>query len=123
MMKRMETKPRVALIAVIRGLALVAVLVGKATAGPAVQYPNSIAVLGHSGATGWNSNPHRRNQDAPENSWATGTNPTVNSIYRRILARNPAVRGHNYNLAVAGSDIDEMVSQAQEALPFHPELL
>lgn len=124
-MKRipMTSRPMLALIAAITGLALVAVLVGTATAGSAVKYPNSIVVLGHSGATGWNSNPHRRNQDAPENSWATGTNPAVNSIYRRILARNPAAKGHNYSLAVSGSNIDGMLSQAQAALPFHPELV
>lgn len=49
-------------------------------------YHNSIAVLGHSGATGGETS------DAPlpgievrENSWPTGTNPVVNSLYLRIL--------------------------------------
>ena len=27
----------------------------------------------------------------PENSWATGTNPAVNSIYQRLLATHPAL--------------------------------
>jgi lysophospholipase L1-like esterase len=118
----MTSRPMLALIAV-SGLALVAALVGTATAGSAVKYPNSIVVLGHSGATGWNSDPHRPNQDAPENSWATGSNPGVNSIYRRLLVRNPSVKRHNYNLAVSGSDIDDMLSQAHAAIPFHPELV
>ncbi len=58
-------------------------------------YPDSIVVLGHSGATGANSDPKNLSRDARENSWATGTNPTVNSIYLRVLAKNPAAVSHN----------------------------
>ena len=57
------------------------------------QYPNAIAVLGHSGATGYDS--QAAGVDARENSRATGDNPAVDSIYLRLLALNPAVRGHN----------------------------
>ncbi|HYN32629.1 MAG TPA: hypothetical protein VES40_08395, partial [Ilumatobacteraceae bacterium] len=67
------------------------------------QWPNSMVVLGHSGATGWNSDPANPGTDAIQNSWATGDNPQVDSIYARALAQNPALEGNNFNLAVDGS--------------------
>ena len=39
------------------------------------KYPNAIAFLGHSGATGYDSDPKRPGVDARENSWATGEDP------------------------------------------------
>jgi lysophospholipase L1-like esterase len=95
------------------------------TAGAQIKYPNSIVVIGHSGATGYNSDPHSPGVDARGNSWATGSNPAVNSVYRRILARNPGIKGHNYNLAVDGSEVTDLQRQAREAvsLPTTPELV
>ena len=84
------------------------------------QYPNSIVVLGHSGATGYDSDPKAPETDARQNSWATGDNPEVASIYLRLLALNPAVRGHNTNLAVAGTGVDELAGQADQALATKP---
>jgi hypothetical protein len=88
-------------------------------------YPGSIVSMGHSGITGWNSDPKRPNQDAPENSWATGTNPAVNSLYQRILARSPGIKGHSYTVAQSGSNVDDLVWQARAAvlLPVKPELV
>jgi hypothetical protein len=97
------------------------VLVG-ATAGAQIKYPNSIVVIGHSGATGYNSDPRRPGVDARANSWATGSNPAVNSIYLRILARNPRIKGHNFNLAVDGSDVTDLVRQAREAVSLRTPL-
>ena len=81
--------------------------------------------MGHSGIIGWNSDPRRPYQDAPENSWATGTNRAVHSLYRRILARNPAIEGHAYNVARSGSAVDDLARQARVvvALPVPPELV
>lgn len=76
-------------------------------------FPDSIAALGHSGATGYNSDPDRRNADAPQNSWATGENPEVQSIAARVAARNPAAAGRTENLAVNGSRVDELLEQAK----------
>lgn len=89
------------------------------------RYPDSIVAMGHSGITGWNSDPKRPDQDATENSWATGTNPAVNSLYQRILARNPGIKGHSYNVAQSGSNVDDLVWQARAAalLPVKPELV
>jgi hypothetical protein len=54
------------------------------------------------------------------NSWATGDNPAVDSIYLRLLALNPALRGHNVNVAVSGSNVDNLATQAGEALDSQP---
>lgn len=74
--------------------------VATTTTGPDSPYPDSIVVLGHSGATGANSD--NRGLDVKANSWATGTNPEVNSIYLRVLELNPNVEGHNVNVALDG---------------------
>jgi lysophospholipase L1-like esterase len=81
-------------------------------------YPDSIVVLGHSGATGANSDD--RGVDVKANSWATGTNPTVNSIYLRVLDLNPAIEDHNTNLAQDGSKVDDLLHQAGSALELDP---
>jgi hypothetical protein len=84
-------------------------------------YPNSIAVLGHSGATGEGSDPHRPGAEVRANSWATGTNPEVNSLYLRILAKNSAIKGRNFNFAEAGATVDMLVSQARRAVSQNPK--
>jgi lysophospholipase L1-like esterase len=71
----------------------------------------SIVVLGHSGATGYNSDPNDTSRDAGENSWATGTNPAVNSVYLRLLGTDPAYQRHNYNLAKDGATVDDLGGQ------------
>ena len=53
---------------------------------------DAIAVIGHSGATGYNS--PGTGGDERANSWATGTNPKVASIYQRLLATHPALEIH-----------------------------
>jgi hypothetical protein len=84
-------------------------------------YPNSIAVLGHSGSTGENSDPDQPGVEVRENSWATGTNPEVNSVYLRILERNPAIEGHNLSYSEAGAGIDQVAAQADRLLANDPD--
>jgi hypothetical protein len=84
-------------------------------------YPNSIAVLGHSGATGENSDPQQPGVEVRANSWATGTNPKVNSVYRRVLAHNPAIKGHNVNYARAGADVRTLADEASVLLGDDPK--
>ena len=84
-------------------------------------YPSSIAVLGHSGATGEDSDPSQPHVEIRANSWATGTNPAVNSVYLRILAKNPAIKGHHFNLAQAGATVDRLIVQAQQAVALTPK--
>ena len=72
-------------------------------------YPSSMAVLGHSNATGEDSDPAQPHAVIRANSWATGTNPAVNSIYLRILAKNPAIKGHNFNLAQPSATVKRLL--------------
>jgi hypothetical protein len=104
------------------GLVCASFLVSSArSASHYVGYPSSIAVLGHSGATGENSNPRQPGVEVRENSWATGTNPKVNSVYLRILAHNRAIRGHNDNYAEAGADVQALSAQADTLLQRDPK--
>jgi hypothetical protein len=82
---------------------------GSAAASPAGRV---VAVIGHSGATGANSDPAHPGGDARENSWATGTNPAVDSVYLRLAARDPAYTGNARNHAVDGATVDDLVHQA-----------
>ena len=77
---------------------------------------DSIAVMGHSGATGTLTDPDDVTRDATENSWATGENPQVRSNYLRLAETHPAMRGHNYNVAVNGSTVDNLEAQLQQLL-------
>jgi hypothetical protein len=84
-------------------------------------YPSSMAVLGHSNATGEDSDPAQPHAVIRANSWATGTNPAVNSVYLRILAKNPAINGHNYNLAQQSATVDDLLIQARQAVTLTPK--
>ena len=72
---------------------------------------DSMAALGHSGLTGTMSDPKQPWRDAHENSWATGDNPAVRSVYQRLLADHPTLEGHSYNYAVNGATIDDLEDQ------------
>ena len=79
-----------------------------------------IIALGHSGLTGENSDPQNLGMPALQNSWATGTNPAVASIYQRLAAVDPAFRGHAVNEAVGGATAGTLVGQAAKALRVVP---
>ena len=83
-------------------------------------YPSSIVAMGHSGLTGFGSDPELPMVDTTANSWATGTNPDVDSIYLRVLAKNPAVKGHVENVAIDGSNVDSLVDQEKLAAAVTP---
>jgi len=83
-------------------------------------YPSSLVVLGHSGTTGAGSDPDNPIADIRENSWATGTNPEVDSVYERIAAENPAAKGHVANFGIDGSDVTSLPSQAALAAEVKP---
>jgi hypothetical protein len=83
-------------------------------------FPTSMVVLGHSAATGEDSDPSQPHVEVRANSWATGTNPAVESVYLRILAHNPAIKGHNFNLAQAGATVEQLYAQAQSAVVLKP---
>jgi hypothetical protein len=79
-----------------------------------------IIALGHSALTGENSDPQNLGNPAPQNSWATGTNPAVDSIYQRLAAVDPATRGHAVNEAAGGAPAATLVGQATQALGVVP---
>jgi lysophospholipase L1-like esterase len=96
-------------------LAAAAVALAAAPAATAVPPPSSMAATGDSITRAFNTGSIPL-LDAPANSWATGTNATVNSHYRRLLALNPAITGRAYNLAVTGADMADFAGQAQLAV-------
>jgi hypothetical protein len=87
-----------------------------ATTTAAVEAPVGVIAIGHSGLTGENSDPSRPGQEAQQNSWATGTNAEVNSIYRRLIAVRPETEGHVANTAQGGAPASLLSGQAQAAL-------
>jgi hypothetical protein len=114
---------RVAILCGVLAMALPGATVGQspgAGSAPPVTYPSSIVVIGHSGATGYDSDPSQPDEDIEANSWATGTNPDVQSVYLRVLARNPAVEGNVHNLAIDGSGVESLVGQATQAVAVTP---
>jgi hypothetical protein len=82
--------------------------------------PVGVIAIGHSGLTGENSDPKNPGQIALENSWATGTSPQVNSIYRRLVAVRPETEGHVANTAEGGAPASSLAGQAQRALETVP---
>ena len=86
---------------------------------PAPTPAASIVAIGHSGLTGYGSDPDHPGASALDNSWATGTNPEVDSVYRRMRESNPGLSA--FNFAVNGSDVDSLVStQAPQAVDVEP---
>jgi hypothetical protein len=86
-----------------------------------------VVVIGQSGATGADSDAgssaaaSRLNAaDARENSWATGTNPAVDSVFQRLVATSPEYSGHQFNLAADGATVTDMISQADYLAQVHP---
>ena len=88
---------------------------------PYTGFPASLAVLGHSQATGENTEPY--DGDTKNNTWASGTNPAVNSVYQRIVAKNPDSDGKVFNYAQPSATIWAIGLQAEEAATQHPDLV
>lgn len=79
-------------------------------AAAAAPLPNSMASTGDSITRAFNTSwfPF---VDNPAASWSTGTSTTVNSHYRRILARNSAISGKNFNHAKSGARMVDLNAQ------------
>lgn len=91
---------------------------------PGSPQPQGVIAIGHSGLTGAATDPRDITFDVPANSWATGENPGVDSIYTRLVGVEPAFRGHVANTAVDGSRADRLDAEATAALATvpHPRL-
>ena len=61
--------------------------------------------------------------DAPQNSWSTGTNTTVNSHYRRLLALGAPITGQNHNRSVSGAKVADLATQMTTVVPLQPDYL
>jgi hypothetical protein len=133
----MQVRPRVCAVLAVGLAVLAAALCGSgsglasaaadtAPASPpggttSASYPlRGIIALGHSGLTGENSDPQSVGMPALQNSWATGTNPAVDSIYQRLAAVDPASRGHAVNAAFGGAPAATLVGQATQGLGVVP---
>ncbi|MBK8294426.1 MAG: SGNH/GDSL hydrolase family protein [Solirubrobacterales bacterium] len=60
--------------------------------------------------------------EQPANSWGTGTNGAVQSVYTRLLAINPAISGNRYPMAANGKKMTDMAGQAT-SMPATTELV
>jgi lysophospholipase L1-like esterase len=96
-------------------LAAAVVALAAVPAAAAVPPPSSIASTGDSITRAFNTGSFPL-LDAPSNSWSTGSNASVNSHYRRLLALNPAISGRAYNVAQSGADMADLNGQAQLAV-------
>jgi lysophospholipase L1-like esterase len=60
-------------------------------------------------------------QDCLPKSWATGSDPTVNSHYHRLLTRNPAMAGRVYNAAKVGATSADLPGEATTIAGHQPD--
>lgn len=109
--------------------ALFALLISFALlAGPAeaTKVPRVMAALGDSITRGYNTSgpgcPTGPALDCPKNSWATGTNPAVDSVRERLDAISPQPLTA-YNDAVSGARAVDLLSQAQAAAAQNPDFV
>jgi lysophospholipase L1-like esterase len=81
---------------------------------PVAGFPSSMVALGDSITAGYGS--CFAPTACPRNSWSTGDGTQVDSHYRRILKSNPAISGHNRNVAVPGVRVSALPGQAAAAV-------
>ena len=108
------------LVPVLYSMVVVAVA-ASAAAGRSSKYPASLVAIGGGDAVGSGADPAHPYRDTPADSWVTGTNPAVDSIYSRILAANPALHGHAYNFSSDNTGIDDLGRLVGRALKLSPQ--
>lgn len=109
---------RLAYLLCIATMTAVGVIAAPGQAGAAVEGagppPSSMASLGDSISRGFDACGFY--VDCTNESWSTGGDSAINSHYRRILAVNPAISGHNNNDARTGAKSVDLAGQAQVAV-------
>jgi lysophospholipase L1-like esterase len=93
---------------------IAATLVGTPAAAQPGSPPSSMASMGDSITRGFNASGFY--SDWPSRSFSTGDNSGVNSHYRRILAKNPAISGRNFNDGETGANAADMAGQASSVV-------
>ncbi len=92
----------------------------------ATKPPRVMAALGDSITRGFNTTgpgcPTGPSLDCPQNSWATGTNPAVDSVRERLDAISPQALTA-YNDAVSGAQAFDLQDQAQTAAGQDPDFV
>jgi len=111
------------------GVALIALTINFALlAGPAqaTKPPRVMAALGDSITRAYNTTgngcPTGPGLDCPKNSWATGTNPAVDSVRERLDAISPQPLTA-YNDAVSGARAVNLLGQAEVAAGQDPDFV
>jgi hypothetical protein len=91
---------------------------GSASAAPSASvepaFQGGLIAIGHSGLTGEGTG--SQFEAVPANSWATGTNPDVDSVYLRMVATHPETKAHVANTARGGAVAAELPGMATAAL-------
>ena len=95
----------------------------RPAASQAPTYPSSMDALGGSVTVSFNTDCPDPWTDCPDNSWATGGNPAVVSVYLRLLALNPQLKDNNANDAESGTTMADLDGQAQSAVRRGAELV
>jgi len=107
-------------------LSLAVALALLASPAAATKPPQTIAALGDSITRGYNTSgpgcPTGPGLDCPKNSWATGTNPLVESFRERLDAVSPGPLTA-FNDAVSGARAINLLAQAQTAATQDPDLV
>src|SRR5262245_45770565 len=93
-----------------------AVVTCTAAAVQAITYPNSMAATGASATRAANTCGGGGRGGCPENSWATGTNPEVDSIYLRIRAVHAGITGNLHLDAVGGQKMSDLAGQFEDVV-------
>lgn len=96
----------------------------SAKAGAAPKLPTSMAAIGDSITQAFDSLGSKGFlKSEPGLSWATGfsSRAKVNSQYLRLLAVDPAIRGHEHNDSVVGATISGVGAQVAEAISQHAQ--
>jgi hypothetical protein len=73
--------------------------------------PSSMGAAGDSVTTAFDVDQSGALKDNPLYSWSTGSDPSVDSQYSRILAKNRAIKGHAYNVAKFGATMSGLLGQ------------
>ncbi|MBV1935083.1 SGNH/GDSL hydrolase family protein [Streptomyces sp. BV286] len=82
--------------------------------------PRSLAAVGDSITRGFDACSVL--SDCPDSSWATGTDPKVNSLAVRLLGRTGAAQ-RSWNYAQTGSRMSDLPGQMAQAATRRPELV
>ena len=97
------------------GTAVLMVAAPWAGGSQSIPLPSSIASTGDSITRAFDATWSHLLSDSPRYSWSTGSDSRVDSQYLRILAVNPAIRGHAYNHARTGATMADLDGQVRAA--------